>query len=120
MDEITQSTTLVKPSKLPWIILGVITFVLINIAAYVYMKSKPKTYQAVFLDSGQVYFGQLNGDILSHVYFIQMVASSTELVPITSAIHIPTDEMKLNAQHVLFSETLSNSSPIVKTIEGQK
>lgn len=91
------------------------------------------TYQAVFLDNNQIYFGHLkNIDslylLLKDVYYVQLSdghnAKTGRLVKLGEAeSHGPRDEMIINRQHVLFWENLTSSSQIVRTIQvlkGQK
>jgi len=90
-------------------------------------------YSAVFLDNGQVYFGKLKncwGDEwlkLSEVYYFQTKDAAAgqgqnlgnqdmALVKLGNELHGPTEEMKINRQHVLFTEELTPDSKVVKAI----
>lgn len=93
------------------------------------------TYQAVFLDNNQIYFGHLKSVgsvylVLSDVYYVQVQTAtskdSTEtptgrLVKLgQTEPHGPKDEMILNKEHILFWENLMPSSQIIKTIQNLK
>jgi hypothetical protein len=78
-------------------------------------------YSAVFLDNGQVYFGHLNGDKLTNVYYLQTNASGTPaLIHLGSELHAPTDEMDFTLSHILFTETLQDTGVVVKSITNNK
>ena len=109
----------VKPSRVPWIILGIIVLLVIGIAFYLLpnrVAPKPAVYSMVKLTDGEIYFGKLNGSVLTDVYVIDQTASSTSLVPITSAFYQPESEMDFNPQSISFSQPLNQASPIVTTI----
>ena len=91
------------------------------------------TYQAVFLDNGQVYFGRLqdrDGDFfrLTDVYYLEFrenpqsgEASPTpdanaSLIKLGSELHGPEDAMDINREHILFVEELKGDSKVSKAI----
>lgn len=96
-------------------------------------------YQAVFLTSGQVYFGKLekvNRDTyrLTKVFYIQAKTdtqtdqenpqdaagqdtSDIELVKLGGEIHGPQDEMIINRDQVLFYENLKAEGRVSETIK---
>ena len=96
-------------------------------------------WQAVFLDNGQVYFGQIKSTndrelVLTNIYYLQvinkplqMTADGSEatdqqtqqeltLVKLGNELHGPTDEMVINRDRVLLTEKLKDDSPVVKGI----
>ncbi len=90
-------------------------------------------YQAVFLQSGQVYFGKLSNEdglypTLRDVFYIQVTQpspsakkgevppSNMNLVKLGSELHGPTDEMKINRNQILFIEDLRADSRVVQSI----
>jgi len=90
------------------------------------------TYQAVFLDNGQTYFGELKKDnddfyILTNVYYLQSKQGSqspeslaagenASLVKLGNEMHGPEDEMRINKAHILFIEDLKGDSKVSKAI----
>lgn len=88
-------------------------------------------HQAVFLTSGQVYFGKLEkaGEWfkLSDVYYLQVdqnlqqgstpLSSNFQLVKLGSEIHGPEDVMYLEPKNVLFWENLKPDSQVLQAIE---
>lgn len=92
------------------------------------------TYQAVFLNNNQIYFGHLHDTssdylVLSDVYYIQLTQESSKkgqpvqekgrLIRLgDSEPHRPQNEMILNKEHILFWENLRTNSPIVNTIQS--
>ncbi len=105
-------------------------------------------YQAVFLTNGQTYFGKLSQEdsdypILKDVYYLKLSKSLQEqkeeategekemirqlntqqnitLIELGNELHGPTNEIKLNKDHILFIEDLRGDSRIVKAIEEYK
>ncbi len=92
------------------------------------------SYQAIFLDNNQIYFGHLHEThsdypVLSDVYYIQLTQESSKkgepaqdkgrLIRLgDSEPHRPQNEMILNKEHILFWENLKANSPVVKTIQN--
>ena len=85
-------------------------------------------YSAVFLDNNQVYFGKVinTEDIfitLSDVYYFGQNPGQDDdvvLVKLGSELHGPTDEMKINNDHILYIEELSGNSRVVQAILDYK
>jgi hypothetical protein len=84
-------------------------------------------YQAVFLDSGAVFFGQLQGlgteyPALTHDFYVRSVTSaetkqsSNILIKRGKEWHGP-DRTTLNAQHILFVEPVTAGSQVANLIE---
>lgn len=87
-------------------------------------------YQAVFVDNGQVYFGQLSGlgtpfPVLRDVYYVQReVDTKTKtvknvLVKATDQWNAP-DRMVLNASHIVAVQPVSPTSTVAKLIATLK
>ena len=90
-------------------------------------------YQAVFLSNGQVYFGKLSGEargyaVLKDIYYLQVTqlqpiqagqnqSSNINLVKLGGELHGPTDEMRINRDHILFVENLASNSRVVAAIK---
>lgn len=91
-------------------------------------------YQAVFLTSGQVYFGKLQfvDDKymkLTDVFYIQTSTSSADvqssdskdsdmqLIKLGNEIHGPKDAMVISRDQVLFFENLKDDGKVAKTIK---
>jgi len=88
-------------------------------------------YQAVFLDNGQVYFGQFKmgkGEYatLTDVFYLQTGSvgldqtSNLQLTKLGGEAHGPEDRMLINSDHILFIEDLKGESKIVQAIESYK
>ncbi len=88
--------------------------------------AKGDSYQAVFLDNGQVYFGKLAEERdgfsrLTSVYYMQLQgntqdAADSVLVKLGSEVHGPADFMDINVDHILFIEDLTGDSKVSKAI----
>jgi hypothetical protein len=95
---------------------------------------RKSTYQAVFLTTGQVYFGKLEfrGEwlVLLDVYYLQangglqqgQTANSNnfQLVKLGSEIHGPEDIMYLEKGNILFWENISETSQVLGAIQRYK
>lgn len=95
-------------------------------------------WQAVFLTNGQVYFGKIqsySGSYLhlEDIYYLQVVQAPLQqtqegaqaaqqgqnelsLVKLGNELHGPQDAMKINSDHVLFTEKLKSDSKVVDAI----
>jgi hypothetical protein len=86
-------------------------------------------YQAVFLQSGQVYFGKL-ADIgndyvaLSDVYYLKEASdlqqSNLNLVKLGGELHGPDDTMYIRKDSISYWENMKDTSRVVQTIQGSK
>jgi hypothetical protein len=87
--------------------------------------------QAVFLNTGQVYFGnitELNTKyfVLTHIYYLQTSGSSTStttaantsvsLVKLGCELHMPYDQMVINRDQVTFWENLQSSGQVATAV----
>lgn len=92
-------------------------------------------WQAVFLSNGQVYFGHVTSTtptkvVLQDIYYLQasgpLQAGAEQqqkdlaLVKLGAELHGPTDEMRINRDHVLFVEDLKDDSKVVNAIEQHR
>ena len=91
-------------------------------------------YQAVFLNNGQVYFGNikdLNNKYinLQNIYYLQTANGESEaansstnvsLVKLGCELHAPYDQMVINSEQVIFWENLKDDSQVVKAIAQYK
>lgn len=88
--------------------------------------------QAVFLQTGQVYFGnitKLNNDyvVLQHIYYLQTSGNSSDsstsnantnvsLVKLGCELHSPYDQMVINRDQVTFWENLHEDGQVAKAV----
>jgi len=100
--------------------------------------SGPPSYQAVFLDNGQVYFGKVqNKDAayvrLTDVYYLQgnealslrkkdeiSDLTNVTLIKLGEELHEPKDNVEISRNHVVYIEELTEDSRIVKAIAEYK
>jgi len=89
----------------------------------------PTTYQAIFLDDQQIYFGKLKDidslyPVLEDVYYLMLEGedkSSGRLVKLgQTEPHGPYDYMIINREHILFWENLKPDSRVIQTIKNLK
>jgi hypothetical protein len=127
------------------IIVGVIVVLAIVVSAFLFINRSSSTeatingneYQAVFLTSGQVYFGKLkilNNDYmkLTDIFYLQAKTSSSsvqdtstdasaagvDLIKLGNEIHGPEDAMMISKTQVIFFENLKNSGKVATTINS--
>lgn len=98
-----------------------------------------KTYYAVFLTNGQVYFGILKSPSaqyaeMTDIYYLQVAQqdiqppadqkdqqqTKLELVKLGNELHGPKDKMQINRDHILFYEAMKNDGQVVQTIQKDK
>ncbi len=145
-----------EPKKKPW--LGIFLFVLFIVGGaggWYWWKMQPTgadvltglqeetdtgqvavptgTYQAVFLDNGQTYFGAIeerapkSGYIrLTNVYYLDfrqnpqdttLPANELKLVKLGGEVHGPDNYMDINENHILFTEDLRTDSKVAQAIQ---
>ncbi|HVX24265.1 MAG TPA: hypothetical protein VG992_02910 [Candidatus Saccharimonadales bacterium] len=84
--------------------------------------------QAVFLNTGQVYFGNIkslnsNYFVLTNIYYLQTSSSSSaksstsvQLVKLGCELHAPYDRMVINRDQVTFWENLQSDGQVSKAV----
>ncbi len=93
---------------------------------------KSNQLQAVFLNTGQVYFGNLksinsNYFVLDNIYYLQTQSngststsstsgSSVSLVKLGCELHAPYDQMIINSSQVTFWENLKSNGQVAKAV----
>jgi hypothetical protein len=102
----------------------------------IFARFRYRGWQAVFLVSGQVYFGKITSatrnDIrLTDIYYLQSVdpkvgsipdinSEEVSLVKLGEELHGPEDLMIMGRAHILFTETLKETAQVVKAIAEYK
>lgn len=132
---------LAKWGQIATIALAAIIAVLIGAVAWLTYSASPASQgkyvdtnkiQAVFLASGQVYFGHIssyNKDylVLENIYYLQSSNSSSSssssqsnqnvsLVKLGCELHKPYDQMVINASQVTFWENLQGDGQVAKAV----
>lgn len=98
--------------------------------------SNAGAYQAVFLDNNQVYFGKLTNaasvyPALKDIFYLRVTqrlqppdggeaVPDINLVKLGTELHGPSDEMRINREHILFIEDLKPDSEVTKAINNFK
>lgn len=111
----------------------VVLVVLIAIGAWVWMEMTaakdtdgPSAYSAVYLTSGDIYYGKLSWFPQPHLTNVWYLQRSTDtsgktqvaVVPLKSVFWGPVDEITLNTSQILFWTHLKNSSQLVSGFEN--
>ena len=116
------------------ILIGVILLFVTLLSGPRLLIREPTSYQAVFLDNNQAYFGKLRsgkGDFLTlrDVYYLRVGTLQSagqngsvelDLIKLGSEPHGPRDEMIINKAHVLFYQDLSESGQVMKLIRKRQ
>lgn len=130
-----------KKQVATWLVVAVAGLIVLGALAWFFMfrgsasaQISGSNYQAVFLTSGQVYFGKLQfvDDKfmkLTNVFYIQTASSSAtvqssattsgdlQLIKLGNEIHGPQDSMVIARDQVLFFENLKDDGKVAKTIK---
>jgi len=128
----------IKPKKRStYIAVSALVFVIIFVVVvFAYLQNNAtKAYTAVFMQSGQVYFGQIQSEssgeiVLNNIYYLQFSEAKNtsdlnsaendfKLIKRGSELHGPEGSMKINKTFVIFTENLKPDSKIISTIAGQ-
>jgi hypothetical protein len=104
-----------------WIILGAVA--VLGIVAYVVISIFFKPYMAVYLTTGDIYFGKVSNFPcikISDAWFLQRSEDGNlGLQKFSDAVWLPTGEIKISRDQVVFTAKLSKDSPIIQAIEGK-
>ncbi len=131
-----QPTT--KPAKSSWLKIAIGIFVVsLIVVGFTWFRANSVSgdYQAVFLTNGQVYFGKIQNRggatvSLTDVYYLPQTTqlqqgdtsspAEISLIKLGKELHGPTDKMEIIRSNILFFETLSSDSKILKAIQNHK
>ena len=120
------------------IVLVVVYFSFLFYGKYIWLPKTTDGYQAVFLNSGQVYFGKLGTGggwfTLSDIYYLQATESlqqtgtvagrdlnqKVQLIKLGTEIHGPLDVMYIAKGEISFWENLKEDSKVVEAIKRDK
>ncbi len=109
-------------------IAGLLSYILLTHKSAEKTASGESSYTAVFLTSGQVYFGKMSRQggevVLNTVYYVSTAKDATKdataenlsLIHLGNEVYGPTDEMRINPDQILFTETLRPDSQVVKAM----
>jgi hypothetical protein len=79
-------------------------------------------YAAVYVDSGEIYFGKLTttpGLTLSNVHFLEKDTSGNYVVSkFTDALYAPSETLRLNPDKVIWISRLKEDSQLMKTLKN--
>jgi len=132
-----------SPSRLYFLVLVVLIVLVIALTAMLIIvqtgeKNNTERYQdrwqAVFLENGQVYFGQIiaekeNELVLKNIYYYpenflnylqggeERQLSDLSIIKLGTELHGPEDQMIINRSFVMFVENLKENSKILQTIK---
>jgi hypothetical protein len=115
-------------SKLNKILLAVVIILLIILGVVIYWQKIgfEKPYWAVYLETGDLYFGKLNRFprlSLSNVWFLQVnsqeVQSSLGVAKFGQAFWGPQDKIYLNEKNIIWKAKLRDDSQVLNFIKNQ-
>lgn len=106
----------------------IVAIILLSVLVYVSFVNKVEkqpTYHAVFLRTGDMYFGRLSRFpklTLSDVWFIQRNIDEEQggfnLMKYSNAMFGPEDKMEINKENVVWISKLRDDSQVVEFIQG--
>jgi hypothetical protein len=106
----------------------IVAIILLMILVYISFVDKTKAiknpYYAVYLQTGDMYFGKLSRFpklILSDVWFIQASVEEqggVDLIKYSNAMFGPEDKMEINRENVVWISKLRDDSQVVNYIQG--
>lgn len=114
-------------SKLNKILLAVVAVLLVALGVIIYWQKVgfEKPYWAVYLDTGDLYFGKLNKFprlSLSDVYFLQRSPNDQQnplsLAKFSQAFWGPEDKIYLNEKNIVWKAKLREDSQVVQFIKN--
>ena len=132
-----------KGKLMRWAVIAIVAAVVIllgalivNVASSNSIKSQTKyvtndKLQAVFLNTGQVYFGNIQSInsqymVLSNIYYLQTANNGTSstttsnsnvsLIKLGCELHAPYDQMVINTSQVTFWENLTSNGKVAQAV----
>ena len=86
----------------------------------------PSPYSAVYLSTGDIYFGKLSwwpSPHMTDVWYLQRTQgqngqTQVSIQPMTSVFWGPGNEIDLNSKNIIFSTRLMNNSQVVQVMEN--
>jgi len=106
------------------LILAIILLSVLVYISFIDKVDKEPTYHAVFLRTGDMYFGKLSRFpklTLSDVWYLQVTTQEDQqagfnLAKFTNTVFGPQDKMEINKENVVWISKLSNDSQVVSFI----
>jgi len=110
----------------------VISLILIALLVYLIVltvrKSSEDEYTAVYLNTGDLYFGkvvQFPKFGLKDVWFLQTQTDQTgqvnfTLIKFTDAVYLPEDRLEINKDNVIWMTKLDKNSPVIQEIKNSR
>ncbi|MDI6717894.1 MAG: hypothetical protein QMD86_02550 [Patescibacteria group bacterium] len=112
-------------SKINKILLGVIIILLVALGILLYWQNSKESYYAVYLNSGDVYFGKLSRFprlTLSDVWLLRRDENNPQspfsLSKFDKAFWGPQDKMYLNLKNIIWMTELKDDSQVLKTMNN--
>lgn len=125
-----------RPPILLYLIAAIVAFMILVAAlwtthALTSMTPKRSGLYGIFLNNGQVYFGNISKEddqrlILTGIYYIQSdqqvssTSSGVSLMKLGNEVHGPEDYMEITRSQVSFIEQLKPDGKVAKAIEAYK
>ena len=104
------------------IVLFSCAIILLTSAYFFYLSRTIDSYYAVYLKTGDLYFGHLSvfpNETMADVYYIQQnqTNNTAELQKFTNSVFDPEDYLTINKDNIVWTAKLSKDSQIVKAIK---
>lgn len=126
-------TSIVLVASLTVLVIAVVTLIAVSKTHEESKYVDTNSYQAVFLNGGQVYFGKITSlnnkyTALNNIYYLRVnqtvqpnapssnSSNDVSLVKLGCELHGPQDQMVINNEQIIFWENLKNDGQVTKAI----
>jgi len=105
-------------------LIGAIVILLVTVAVFATgVLSQEKTYSAVYMETGDLYFGELHkfpSLYLTNVWYLQGGAGAGVTVSqLTESLWGPTDKIRLNRDKIVWTTTIASTSQLIDILKGR-
>lgn len=131
--KILRWTSVVLAGSLTVLVIAVVTLIAVSKTHEESKYVDTSSYQAVFLNGGQVYFGKITSlnnkyTALNNIYYLRVnqtvqpnaqssnSSNDVSLVKLGCELHGPQDQMIINNEQIIFWENLKNDGQVTKAI----
>jgi len=117
---------MIKKDKIVYVILAIIIVILVVIISWQILGKKSSSYYAIFLNNGNMYFGQLerfSRYTLINPYFLTVTEDPENpfiIQRFRDAFWGPSQKVNFNPQNVIWISKLNSDSPVISYIQGRE
>lgn len=108
-------------TKLNKILIGLVVVIIVAAGAIIYWQKSGSGYAAVYLSTGDVYFGKLSRFpkmALTNVWFLAKSENGFSVNQLTKAVWGPEDKIVFNRDNVVWVAALDKESQLLEALEN--